>query len=447
MKKKIILVAVLWAFGAVLTGSGSLQTLLFGHPFFENQNVQAEKAIESEINKTNQKKQSLQEEKKQLESDIAAIESKKDNVVEYIQTLDEKLNGLSEKIEKNQEESTAVKAQIKNLRKKKKQAQKQKESQYDTMSKRIKYIYENGNDGYLELLLESNSLSELFNRAEYVSKVTNYDRQMLKNYQEVCLQIEQSQKQLKEQLAELTSLKDSLKLEKDSVNLLVDKKTEQLNKYQTLVSNKSSEVASTNNLLQEQEDALEKLMAEQRRQAEAAEKAAQKKQEKNTQSNKANNSSNNTTNNNSTNNNTASNNTTSNNTVSKAGYGWPLAASGRISSYFGYRTAPTEGASTFHKGIDISIPTGTGVLATKAGTVVTSSYSSSAGNYIAVSHGNGVYSYYMHCSKLLVSAGSKVSKGQKIALSGNTGISTGPHLHFAIYANGAYVNPLNYVSQ
>ena len=64
-----------------------------------------------------------------------------------------------------------------------------------------------------------------------------------------------------------------------------------------------------------------------------------------------------------------------------------------------------------------------------------------------MSHGGGVYTYYMHLSSLKVSEGQSVKKGQRIALSGNTGISTGPHLHFAIYAGGAYVNPLNYVSR
>ena len=88
------------------------------------------------------------------------------------------------------------------------------------------------------------------------------------------------------------------------------------------------------------------------------------------------------------------------------------------------------------------MPSGTPVLAAKAGTVVTASYSSSAGNYVTVYHGNGVYSYYMHCSSLNVSVG---TKGQQIALSGSTGVSTGPHLHFALYMNGTYVDPMNYL--
>lgn len=452
MKKKLCIIVSFWMAGALLLGSGELNGIVFFDGESSITTVQAGKSasssdIQNDINEANKKKQTIEEEKKQLESDISAIESKKENVVEYIQELDGKLTDLSEKMEKNKEDIATTKEQIKTLRKEKKQAQKDKKKQYDTMSKRIKYLYENGNDGYLELLLGAESLSELFNRAEYITKVTNYDNQMLEKYQEVCDKLEESQTQLKTKLTELTDLKESLSVEKDSVNLLMEKKSEELSKYQNLINDKNSQLNSKDNLLSQQEDMLEKLMEEQRKkieeenkQKEESTKKKDTKKEK-TRSNKS--TSDNT--NSSTQKNTQDN--TSNNTASISGYGWPLSTSGRISSYFGYRNAPTAGASTFHKGIDVSVPVGTSVLATKSGTVVTSTYSSSAGNYIAIYHGDGVYSYYMHCSSLLVNVGTKVSKGQKIALSGNTGISTGPHLHFAIYANGAYVNPLNYVSR
>lgn len=454
MKKKICILIGFWFAGAVFIGSGALTGTV---PFWQEKSisvVQAGKSsssddIQNEINEANKKKQSIEEEKKQLKSDIAAIETKKENVIEYIQGLDGKLTELSEKMEQNKADIVTAKSRIKTLRKEKKQAQSDKKKQYDTMSKRIKYLYENGNDGYLELLLGADSLSELFNRAEYVSKVTKYDNQMLDKYQGICDKIEKSQTQLEQKLAELTDLKESLSVEKDSVNLLMDKKNEELNKYQDLMNDKNSQLSSKDNLLSQQEDMLEKLMEVQRKKVEEEAKnqeAAAKKEEKSTNKKNDNTKSNSKSSKNTTTQNNTNNNT-SNNTVSHSGYGWPLSTSGRISSYFGYRDAPTAGASTFHKGIDISVPVGTSVLATKSGTVVTSTYSSSAGNYIAIYHGNGVYSYYMHCSSLLVGTGTKVSKGQKVALSGNTGISTGPHLHFAIYAGGSYVNPLNYVSR
>lgn len=123
---------------------------------------------------------------------------------------------------------------------------------------------------------------------------------------------------------------------------------------------------------------------------------------------------------------------------------WPTNPSASITSYFGPRTAPTAGASSYHQGIDIGVGIGTEVYATEAGTVVNSEYKDLNGNWIKIDHGNGFESLYLHNSQLLVSVGDVVAKGQVIALSGNTGVGTGPHLHFAIKLNGNYIDPLLY---
>lgn len=119
---------------------------------------------------------------------------------------------------------------------------------------------------------------------------------------------------------------------------------------------------------------------------------------------------------------------------------------GRLSSGFGGRKAPTKGASTYHKGIDWATPIGTPVYASNAGTVVQAGWSSGYGYAVYINHADGRQTRYGHLSKVLVSAGQTVSQGQKIALSGNTGRSTGPHLHFEIRINGQAVNPLNYLN-
>ena len=100
----------------------------------------------------------------------------------------------------------------------------------------------------------------------------------------------------------------------------------------------------------------------------------------------------------------------------------------------------------FEARIDIGASSGSAIVAAAAGTVVVSTYSYSAGNYIMLNHGGGVYTVYMHCSQLLVSEGQQVSQGQTIAKVGSTGYSTGPHLHFGIRHGGRYVNPQTYVS-
>lgn len=116
-----------------------------------------------------------------------------------------------------------------------------------------------------------------------------------------------------------------------------------------------------------------------------------------------------------------------------------------ISSYFGYRQQPIAGASTNHKGVDFAAAIGTPIYAPADGTVQSAAYSGNAGNLIIISHGSGMQTYYMHCSKMIVKSGQTVKKGQQIGMVGNTGNSTGPHLHFQVMLNGTPVDPMKYL--
>ena len=122
-------------------------------------------------------------------------------------------------------------------------------------------------------------------------------------------------------------------------------------------------------------------------------------------------------------------------------YVWPVY--GRINSYFGYRSI--FGGRSYHSGLDIDGYTGETIVASDGGKVTFSGWKSGYGYVIIISHGSGVQTYYAHCSKLLVSAGTEVYQGQAIALVGSTGRSTGPHCHFEIRINGTAVNPLSYL--
>ncbi len=117
---------------------------------------------------------------------------------------------------------------------------------------------------------------------------------------------------------------------------------------------------------------------------------------------------------------------------------------GRQTSGFGRRKAPTKGASTNHRAIDWATPTGTAIWASSGGTVATAGWQSGYGYVVYINHPDGNQTRYGHLSKILVKTGQKVKQGQKIALSGNTGRSTGPHLHFELRVNGTPVNPYNY---
>ena len=116
--------------------------------------------------------------------------------------------------------------------------------------------------------------------------------------------------------------------------------------------------------------------------------------------------------------------------------------SGTITSRFG---ASSSRRVSKHTGLDIAAPTGTKIKAASGGTVTFSGYKGSFGYMVVINHGNGVETYYAHCSKLFVSAGQQVNQGTVIAAVGNTGNSTGPHLHLEVRVNGVAYNPQNYV--
>lgn len=119
---------------------------------------------------------------------------------------------------------------------------------------------------------------------------------------------------------------------------------------------------------------------------------------------------------------------------------------GNFQSYFGYRTHPITGVSTFHSGIDISNSTNTPIYAYAAGTVTQAGWNGQLGNCITIDHGNGLVTRYGHLNTIYVSVGESVSAGDNIAGMGKTGYVTGTHLHFEVLKNGSYQNPLNYLN-
>lgn len=124
---------------------------------------------------------------------------------------------------------------------------------------------------------------------------------------------------------------------------------------------------------------------------------------------------------------------------------WPLPGDHTIHSYFGPRKAPTAGASTYHRGLDIGGAYGLSIVAALSGTVETVSYDGSSGHYVVINHGGGVKTKYLHCSKTLVYVGQKVTQGETIAKVGDSGVATGPHLHFSLVINGSFVDPYPYL--
>lgn len=123
------------------------------------------------------------------------------------------------------------------------------------------------------------------------------------------------------------------------------------------------------------------------------------------------------------------------------GFVWPVALTAKITSPYGDRTAPVTGATTNHKGIDVSVPVGTSVAAAFDGVISKIGYSTGRGHYVVIDDGMGTQALYQHLSKAIGNIGDQIAAGQIIAKSGNSGISTGAHLHFEIFQNGLNVDP------
>ncbi|MGE5189762.1 MAG: M23 family metallopeptidase [Gemmatimonadota bacterium] len=122
-------------------------------------------------------------------------------------------------------------------------------------------------------------------------------------------------------------------------------------------------------------------------------------------------------------------------------------APGRISSGYGYREHPKSGEEKFHSGLDISVPLGTEVKATADGIVSFAGWTPGGGNTVVVEHGHGFSTAYAHNRKMLVKIGQRVARGEAIALSGSTGVSTGPHIHYEVWRDGRHVNPNTYLTR
>lgn len=129
--------------------------------------------------------------------------------------------------------------------------------------------------------------------------------------------------------------------------------------------------------------------------------------------------------------------------TSSSGFIWPINAS--VTSEFGYRVHPIFGTRRLHAGIDLGAGSGTKILATKGGTVISAGPYGGYGNAVVIAHGDGLSSLYAHQSKIAVSAGESVDRGEVIGYVGSTGQSTGPHLHFEIRESGEPVNPRRYL--
>ena len=364
-------------------------------------------ATDTQIDAAQKEKEQLEQQKQAAEQEQNALSEQLNSIIAQMQETNAKVDQKAVEIE--QAENDLINAKI------------DENNQYESMKKRIRFMYENGGGELLEILFTSDSMAELLNKAEYISKITEYDRNMLVEFQKIVTEVQEKEAALKAEYEELGALQAQLGEQQTQVQTLLDSKGIEIANLESAIGAKASELQAL----------IEKAKAEEeaRKQAELAQQQQQRPSGGNSSS--GNNSSG------------GSYVPPGDNVISGNGTFAHPCPSGYLTSGFGYR----DFDNSFHKGVDFG--TGGAAVPTYAaadGRVLIAGWSNSAGNWVVIQHSGGLVTKYMHHSALSVSSGQYVSKGQQLGLTGNTGNSAGVHLHFQVELNGRPVDPFNYLS-
>lgn len=352
-----------------------------------------------------QQREEAEENKNSAENILAQLETRKNDLQTWVAELDKELSNIQTEIGELNEQKAELEIQIATKQEELEVAKEEEARQYADMCARIQFMYENSNVNYMDALLSSGSMSDILNRSEYVAAMANYDYVMLENLVQTREQIANDEQLLQMDLNAVEYLTEQARQEEEKINTLIDEKSKTISEYESQIERQEKLIAQYDAEMQAAASRIAELEA------------------------------------------LAANN---GNFVPYSGGAllWPCPSSSRITSYFGYRTPDGGYVNANHKGMDIGAPTGTPAIAAASGVVVIARYSNSAGNWVVISHGNGLYTIYMHASQLCVTEGQYVNAGDTILLVGSTGWSTGPHLHFGVgiggYTSAFNVDPLSY---
>ena len=346
----------------------------------------------------------LADQRKELESQLDALADDKSEALKRKDLLDQQITNLSSQIRNVEAQISTYETLITQTEAELAEAQEKEEAQYELFCSRVRDMEKRGTVSYWSVLFRATSFTDLLGRLDIINEIMDADQAVideLKALQEEIetkkTELETSKKESEAAKADLVTKKNDLDVQRTKANQLVQE-----------IESNESEYQSTLDAIEAEEESIQKKIVQLSQQL-----AAQNG---------------------------------SSSSAALGGYIWPV-SSRRITSPFGNRNTGIAGASTNHKGVDIGgVYYSSEVHAAKSGTVIVSQYSSSYGNYVVVSHGSGNTTLYAHMSSRSVSVGDYVNQGDVLGITGSTGISSGPHLHFEITENGTRVNPLNYLT-
>ena len=375
--------------------------------------------LQGELDKLEEENDALQEEIDELRSQMNENLSELKALVEQKKLVDQEISLLYEQKELLNEQITTCALLIADKQEELDAAQKNLKELQDKNAKRIRAMEENGELSYWAVLARANSIMDMLDCLEMMIDIKRADEKCMEELTAAAQEVSVAKEALTVEQDVLQDKRDDL----DSVDAELEARREETNGLLIEMKAKGDEYDAMMEELEDQHNQLARDILEKTKEFEEAvkrEEAAMRP---------------------------ANGPIYNNGLYYKDGIAWMMPCKySMFTSPCGMRIHPIHGVPRMHEGVDLAGASGTPIVATRAGYVTVAGWGSAAGNYVALSHGDGYGSIYMHMTHYIVSYGQYVQQGQVIGYMGTTGGSTGVHLHFGISKNYTYVNPAEYIN-
>ena len=334
--------------------------------------------------------QEVRDAQEKLEKQIEAIQSDKSKALEEKALLDRQNDKLRSEISLLQQQSDETQARITEL------TQKEQE-QYELFCRQVREEEERGTVSYWSVLFKASSFTDLLARMDFVNEVMDYDRQVISDLQTTRRQLTEDKAALEQQKSEMESSQTKLQQQVDAASTLIREYEETEAGHQAMLDEAAEDEARIQALIRQQQSG-----------------------------------------------GSSGGGGSSGSNSGVDGYIWPTNNTRVVTSPYGERWCPFHGYES-HNGADIDAARGSAVLAAKSGRVIQAGWNGGYGISVMIAHDDGITTLYGHMDGCSVSVGQTVSQGETIGICGNTGNSSGAHIHYTMYKNGGTIDPLPYL--
>ena len=380
------------------------------------QSISAGAVSQSEIDALKKQRDKIAGEKAAQQAIVDELEAQHASVLERKLALDERNSYTMEQIELNEQEIALYDRMIEEKAQEVEAALALEQQQLERYRSRVRAMEENGNLSFLSLVLNTGSLGELLTAIDDIGEIMESDRRLEEEYIAARENTERVKGEYEEYKAALEAKQTALRAEQTELQRHIDEATDLIAQLMADIEGNAEELArlqADQDATQREIDQMVAALEEQRRQEEAANNPGG-----------------------------GSSGGGGGSVTGTGSFGWPVPSCTYTTSKFGPRYHPVTGVyQSTHTGLDIGAAYGATIVASDAGTVTCAGVKGGYGSCVMIDHGNGYYTLYGHMSSISVSLGQSVSKGDTIGYVGDSGITTGPHLHFEIRVNGVCTDP------